>query len=138
MALSADRLAESLASRLNAIVPGPIHVSVERVSGDADVIVRVANGGEPWGGQGLSNLDLRPHRGLSPGDMACDMAIAILGGVQDSVSRIFREPWPRLPTGAMALPDGRADTERIYLWYGAAEDRPVLALRPIELPEILF
>jgi hypothetical protein len=137
MALSADRLAEALASRLNPLLPGPIHLSVERASGDADVIVRVVNGTEPWGSQGFSNSDLRPRNGLSLGETACDMAIAILSGVQDSVSRLFREPWPRLPTGEMALPDGRADTERICLWYGASEDHAVLALRPIELPEIL-
>ena len=136
MQLSAYTLAEALASRLNALVPASIHILVERVSGDADVIVRVANGTEPWGGQGFSNLDLRPHSGLSLDDMACNMAIAILSGVQDSVSRILREPWPRLTTGDMALPAGRADSARIYLWYGPAGDRAAITLRPIEVADI--
>ena len=52
---------------------------------------------------------------------------------QDAIIRILRERWPRLPTGELVLPDGRADSERIYLWYGGAEDGAVVTLRPIEL-----
>jgi len=140
MPLSALRLGEALAIRLSEVVPGPIHVSVEPPSSalrlDADVIVRVTAGAEPWGGQGFSNSDLKPRGDVSVGDVACDMAVAMIGGVQDSVSRILREPWPRLPTGGMALPDGRADSENIYLWYGTSEDRAAVTLRPIELHEI--
>jgi len=141
MPLSALRLGEALAIRLNAVVPSPIHVSVEppsssAVSRDADVIVRVAVGAESWGGQGFSNLDLQPRSDMSLGDVACDVAIAVISGVQDSVSRILREPWPRFPMGGMALPDGRADSERIYLWYGASEDGAVVTLEPTELREI--
>lgn len=141
MPLSALRLAEALASRLNVVAPDAIHVVVEPPSSsalkrDADVIVRVVDGAELWGGQGFSNLDLQPRSDGSLADVACDMAVAILSGVQDSVSRILREPWPRLPTGGMALPDGRADSERVYLWYGASEDHAALTLHPIALSEI--
>jgi hypothetical protein len=141
MPLSALRLGEALAYRLNAIVPSPIHVSAEPPSSsalrrDADVIVRVAHRAEPWSSQGFSNVDLRPRGDSSLGDVACDMAVAMLGGVQDSVVRILRERWPRLPTGDLTLPDGRADSERVYLWYGVSEDRAAVTLEPIELREI--
>jgi hypothetical protein len=140
MPLSALRLGEALATRLNEVVPAPMHVSGELPPSalrlDADVIVRVAVGAEPWGGHGFSNSDLKPRADISLGDVACDMAIAMIGGVQDSVIRVLRERWPRLPTGDIALPDGRADSERVYLWYGTSEDRAVVTLRPIELHEI--
>jgi hypothetical protein len=141
MPLSAYRLAEALASRLNAIIPTPIHILVERASSpalarDADVVIHVANADEPWSSQAFSNLDLQPHHEGSLGDTACDMAVAMLGGVQDGVIRILRDPWPRLPTGNVALPDGHADSERVYLWFGASQDRAVLTLRPIEIGEV--
>ena len=141
MPLSALRLGEALAGRLNEIVPSPIHVSAERPSSsaqrrDADVFVRVAVGAQPWGGQGFSNSDLKARVDVSLGDVACDMAVAMIGGVQDSVVRILGERWPRLPAGDIALPDGRADSDRVYLWYGASEDGAVVTLRPFELREI--
>ena len=141
MPLSARRLGEALAARLNAVVPNPIRVLVERPSSsaevlDADVIVRVVDGAEPWGGQGFSNLDLNPHGDASLGERACSMAIAMLGGVQDSVIGILRERWPVLPAGDLALPDGRTDSERVYLWYGEVEDRAALTLEPIEVREL--
>ncbi len=139
MPLSALKIGEALARRLNAIVPNPIHVSVEPPSPptpDADVFVRVINGAEPWSGQGFSNLDLKARGDVSLGDVACDMAIAMLNGVQDGVIRLLRERWPRLPTGELVLPDGRADSERVYLWYGTSETRAVVTLVPIELREI--
>jgi len=102
----------------------------------SDVIIRVVDGAEPWGGQGFSDSDLRADDDSSLGDVVCSMAIAVLGGVQDSVIRIRRERWPRLPTGDIALPDGRADSGRVYLWFGASEDHAVLTLRPIDLREL--
>jgi hypothetical protein len=36
----------------------------------------------------------------------------------------------------MALPDGRTDSDRVYLWYGASEDRAEVTLGPMELREI--
>jgi hypothetical protein len=103
---------------------------------DADVFLQVADGAELWGGQGFSSLDLQTDRDTSPAEVACSMAIVMIGGVQDSVTRILREPWPRLLTGDIALPHGRADPERVYLWYGPLEDKAVLTVRPIELREI--
>ena len=143
MPLSALKLGEALAHRLDAIVPRPIHVSAETPSSstlrrDADVIVRVSHGAEPWSGQGFSNLDLKARGDISLGDVACDMAVATLNGVQDAVIRVLRERWPRSPTGELVLPDGRADSERIHLWYGTSEDRAVVTLLPIELREISF
>jgi hypothetical protein len=138
--LSALRLGEALASRLNAVVPSRFHVSAEpppsAASRDADVFVRVAVGGKPWGGHGFSNGDLRLRPDESLAEVACDMAVAMLNGVQDWIIRSLREPWPRLPTGELVLPDGRADADRIYLWYGWPEDRAVVTLGPIELREL--
>lgn len=141
MPLSALRLAEALASRLNAIVPSPIHVLVEEPSSsglslDADVIIRVADGTEPRGGHGFSNLDLQPDSPSSLGDVACSMAVAMLNGVQDWVIRILQGRWPRSSAGDIAVPDGRADSDCVYLWYGASEDHAVLTLEPITLREI--
>jgi hypothetical protein len=138
---TALRLAKVLAIRLGAILPSPIHVLVEQPSSPAmsdvsDVIVLVHDGIEPWGGQGFSDSDLRTHDDSSVGDVVCSMAIAMLGGVQDSVIRIRRERWPRLPTGDIALPDGRADSERVYLWFGASENHAVVTLRPMDLREL--
>ena len=103
---------------------------------DSDVIIRVVDGAEPWGGQGFSNSDLRAHGDSSAGDVVCNMAIAMLGGVQDSVIRIRHERWPCLPTGDIALPDGRADSGRVYLWFGTLENRAVVTLPPIDLREL--
>lgn len=137
---TALRLAEALASRPRAILPSPIRVVAERPSSamslDSDVIIRVVNDAEPWGGQGFSDSDLRARADGSVGDMVCSMAIAMLGGVQDSVVRILRERWPRLPTGDIALPEGRADSGHVYLWFGALENHAVLTLRPIDLREL--
>ena len=102
----------------------------------SDVIILVMDGAEPWGGQGFSNSDLRARGDRSVGDVVCSMAIAVLGGVQDSVIRIRRERWPRLPTGDIALPDGRTDSERVYLWFGTSENHAVLTLPPIDLRDL--
>jgi hypothetical protein len=103
---TAFRLAEALASRLNPTLPRPIHVLVERAASPATTHSDVI------------------------------MAIAMLGGVQDSVIRIRRDRWPRLPTGDIALPDGRADSARVHLWFGPSENHAVLTLPPIELGEL--
>jgi hypothetical protein len=141
MPLSALKLGEALADRLNEIIPGSMHVSAEAPASpvqrrDADVFVRVAVGEGPGSGQGFSDSDLPTRDDLSPSAAACDMAVAMISGVQDSVSRILQEPWPQLPTGGLALPDGRAEPERLYLWYGLAEESAVLRLRPVSVREI--
>ncbi|HEY9225639.1 MAG TPA: hypothetical protein VIP11_03260 [Gemmatimonadaceae bacterium] len=145
MQLSARKLAAALASRLTAVVPLPVRVFVEETpkplllpdEGIDEIIVRVASGSELWGGQVLSDLDLEPDDDSSVPDLAAGWAATVLSGVQDSVSTILREPWPRLHSGGMALPDARADALRVHLWYGASEDRAALSLRPIELSEIV-
>jgi hypothetical protein len=139
--ISARRLAAALATRLSAVVPAPIRVIVEEPAsstGDPDVhvIVRVLDGAEPWSGQGFSDSSLVADEGDSPLDVAADTAIVILSGVQDSVSRILRDPWPRLPTDAMAMPAGRADEQGLYLWFGLTEDTAAVRLTKIELAEI--
>jgi hypothetical protein len=139
MPLSALEIGEALARRLNAIVPKPIHVLADPPSPptrDADVVVRVTNGADPWSGQGFSNRDLKPRGDVAPGDVARDMAVTMLSGVQDGVIHLLRERWPRQTTGELVLPDGRADSERVYLWFGASEGRAVVTLAPIELGEI--
>lgn len=129
--------------RLNAILPSPIQASAESPSSpaarrDADVIVRIVHDTEPWSGQGFSDRDLKARRDASLGDVACSMAIAMLNGAQDAVVRILRARWPPSPANELALPNGRADSERVYLWFGPSEDRAVLTLEPIELRDISF
>lgn len=101
-----------------------------------DVIVRVLDGTEPWSGQGFSDSSLEPDAGDRLLDVVADAAVVVLSGVQDSVSRILREPWPRLPSGAMAMPAGRADEQGVYLWYGPAEHTAVVALTRIDRAEL--
>ena len=140
MQLSADRFAAALASRLNAVVPTPVRVFVEgavSASGrDPDITVRVAHESELWSGQVVSDRDLEPDDDESLLDVATGRAVTVLSGVQDSVCRILREPWPALPGGGMAMPDARTDQQRVYLWYGPAEGQAALTLRPIELTEV--
>jgi len=139
--ISARLLAAALATRLSAVVPLPIRVVVEdlgsaRADPDHEVIVRVLDGAEPWSGQGISDSRLEPDEDDQLLDLAGSAAVTILDGVQDSVSRILREPWPRLPSGAMAMPAARADEQHLYLWYGSSEDNAVVTLKPIAIKEI--
>lgn len=143
MRLSAPKLGKALADRLAVRLPSPVRVFVKDLAPgvlleNEHVVVSVADGDEQWGGQGLSNADLEPDDERSAETHAARAAVNILSGVQDTVSRILREPWPRLSTGEMALPDGRADQQRLYLWFGPAEDAAALTLRPIEIDEIVL
>jgi hypothetical protein len=52
------------------------------------------------------------------------------------VTRELREPWPREQRGGMALPNAGGGSGRVYLWFGADQRTPVLALTPIEVTEV--
>jgi hypothetical protein len=143
MRLSAPKLGKAIADRLSGRVPAPVRVFVEDLAPgllleNEHVVVCVAEGDEHWGGQGLSNGDLEVDDESSVPAYAAHRAVNILSGVQDTISRILREPWPRKSTGEMALPDARVDQQRLYLWFGPAEDAAALTLRPIEFSDILL
>src|ERR1051325_12255919 len=118
MRLSALSLGQSVARRLNGMVPPPLMVSAYAPSPalarrlEVDVLLHVSEGG---GGCGYSDVDLTLHGEASPGNLACDMAIAMLNVIQDMIVLILREPWPVDATGRLTLPNGRADAESIYL-----------------------
>jgi hypothetical protein len=137
--LSAQRFASALAARLDAHVPPPVRVftgrSVPPLAED-DVTVRVVNGTEPWDALVVSEFQLEATDNESSLDVAADLAVTVLGFVQDRVVRVFREPWPRLSTGEIALPAARADDQRIHLWFGPSESRSAMTLPPIELAEL--
>ena len=139
--ISANRFATALATRLSAAVPSPIRVVVENLApADADpdhnVIVRVLDSVELWSGQGISDSRLEPDEGDRLLEVAGYAAVTILNGVQDSISRILREPWPRLSSGAMAIPAARTDDQHLYLWFGPSEFDAAITLEPITLAEL--
>ena len=61
--------------------------------------------------------------------------LAVLDGVQDSISRELRKPWPYVNHNKMALPGVRIEDGTAWAWYGENEVVAVVALRPIDLGE---
>ena len=143
MRLPAPKLATAIADRLSANVPTPVRVFVKDLTPglppeNKHVAVCVADGDEQWGGQRLSTVDLEPDDERSARVVAVRAAVNVLSGVQDTISRILREPWPRLSTGDMALPHARVDLQQLHLWFGPTENAAALTLRPIEINDILL
>ena len=141
--LSAPKLGKAIVDRLSVRVPSPVRVFARDLAPglvleNEHIVVCVADGDEQWGGQGLSNGDLKADDESPVQARAARTAVNILSGVQDTISRILREPWPRQSTGEMALPEARVDQQRLYLWFGPAEDAAALTLRPIEFNDILL
>jgi hypothetical protein len=141
--LSAPKLGKAIVDRLSVRVPSPVRVFARDLAPglvleNEHIVVCVADGDEQWGGQGLSNGDLEADDESSVQARAARTAVNILSGVQDTISRILREPWPRQSTGEMALPDARVDQQQLHLWFGPAEDTAALRLRPIEINDILL
>ena len=134
------RLAVALAGRLHSILPDPFRASpkggqVSFYHGDewygsmdvAGVIDQVIHGedadDERWSFEGRAAI------------VACNS----LSSAQDIVATVTTEPWPRLPTGGMAVPGTRTEAGQVFLWYGPdweREAQAVLVLPPLLLDEM--
>jgi len=131
MSSFAERLARALADRLDAVVPTPPHV---RADGDT---VATYVGNEWWSTFLLGDvLESGGEEAEESSERIETVARALLGSVQDVVAVALREPWPRLASGEMALPDARADAARVHLWYGPDEHLAALSLEPLSLAEL--
>src|SRR5689334_10980549 len=110
---AAVRLAAALAERLDAVIPPPFRVQAEDgyVSGYE---------GDRWDSSsdvaGVLDWDPAAAReaGWDPADApfatrVVSIAENVLNSFQDMIVEATTEPWPRLPTGGMAIPGSRAD-----------------------------
>lgn len=131
------RLAMALADRLNAVAPDPFRV---RAEGGWVSLYR----GTEWDGStgvaAILDADSGPkgltEEGQDFAETVRNASYAVLSSVQDGVSEATTEPWPRLPSGNLALPGARTDEEWVYLWYGAdtgSEEGAVMAFAPLRL-----
>jgi len=137
---TAVRLAAALAECLDAVIPRPFRVQAEGgyISGYE---------GDRWDSSsdvaGVLDWNPSPARetGWHPADppfveRVVSIADGVLNSVQDMIAEATTEPWPRLSGGGMAIPGSRADSERVFMWYGPdsqSEDGAVILLPPIEL-----
>jgi hypothetical protein len=64
--------------------------------------------------------------------MFVEAAEHALSDVQDYVSLITGDPWPRVGTGYQPRARARVEGGRVEMWFGD-ERQPVLVLRPIVL-----
>jgi hypothetical protein len=67
----------------------------------------------------------------SPAERIEAATLSVLSGLQDAAIQHLRKMWPTDWDGALALPASRAATDRVYLWFGSDEERPVVKLEPI-------
>jgi hypothetical protein len=129
----AERFAHAIAERLDAVVPRPVRVRAD----GTDVAVYV---GDAWWGSSLTGDLLAQTDDEAEAGEAWPLAervetaaLGVLSSVQDTVAESSREPWPRLPTGAMALPAARVQAGEVRLWCGPDEATAVLTLPPLML-----
>jgi hypothetical protein len=119
MDIDADRLTETLASRLSAVVPDGFHVSA------ADGMLWYSADPGRFPGQlsdfraGTSGTYVRDNlqaRGETAEDQLSGVAVQALDEPQDYIDEASHEPWPgtRMPPRAFAGVRGSV----LHLWYG--------------------
>lgn len=129
MHASSHKLALALTDRLG-------HVAPRRISfAAADGEVSVYFDGDRIGGSGAAVVLDRNDRPLT--ELLETAALSTLGDVQDLVMRHLQLQWPIDGHGRLALPGARTDGSSLHLWYGDSEHAPAVALKPIELGEIM-
>jgi len=129
MHASSHELALALAARLGEVVPAGVTLDAVRNS-----ISVYADGELMVSSQAARILEEVDDRTLNK--RVESAVLAVLSDVQDSVMRHLRSKWPTDGRGLLALPGARADQNRVLLWYGVSDDRPVISFRPIEFDEI--
>lgn len=126
------RLAQALAERLDAVVPGGFRVRA------FEGLVCLYQGQEFHGCNGVMGLLERDDEPLA--ESVARAAAAVLNGIQDEVAHVSKDPWPRLPEGGMAMPGAHVDGDQVLLWYGAQHDSEVDAVvspLPIQVDELI-
>ena len=146
-------LAGVLAERLNTVAPPPFRLQADgawlsyyngaQYDGSTDLaglLAQYFSGTFDW----IHRPKAAPLFDGGPGEQDGSLPIVrvvgfcrnVLSSLQDRVAEETRDPWPRLPSGQMALPGARAEAGRVYLWYGPDDESDtdaVLLLAPIEL-----
>jgi hypothetical protein len=139
MDIDADRLTETLAVRLRAIVPDGFHVSA------AEGMLRYSADPGRFPGQlsdfrvGTSGTyvrdNLRAH-GETAEDQVTGVAAQALDELQDYISEAIHDPWPGTRTQPRPFAEVRSGI--LHLWYSQPDNTGsvVLACEPIPLLEI--
>src|SRR2546423_5214118 len=120
-------LAESLARRLNEVMPAVFRLTAEsgwltlHINGSLDGTIPTPE---------IADDDARER-----GERFETAVYGVLNSVQDSISEHQRTPWPSTDGRNMAEPGVRCGTDYIHLWYGESENAPVLAIPAIPFTE---
>jgi hypothetical protein len=130
MRVSSLRFALALAERIGEILPPPLTIRAEGSSVDL-----YADGINQGGSAAAVIVEADDDRTLR--ERLETAGRAVLSGVQDCVSEYLTLPWPIGVDGRMAIPDVRADEERLYLWFGGSEAGATVTLRPMELDALI-
>lgn len=128
MRASSRKLAMALAERIGKIVPAPF--TLRSLGSGVDLYV----GEEQIGGSDAAII-IEDKDGRTASERVKTVVLAVLGDIQDSVMLYLTEQWPTEIGGELAMPGARTDAGRVYLWYGASEEQPVISLRPIKFDD---
>jgi hypothetical protein len=121
-------LAESLARRLNEVMPAGFRLTAE--SGWLTLHIHGSLDGT------MTTPEIADDDTRERGERFETAVYGVLNSVQDSISEHLRIPWPSEHGRTMAPPKVRVGTDAIRLWYGDSETAPVLAIPEIPLTEI--
>jgi hypothetical protein len=130
MKASSRQFALALAERIGEILPSPLTIRADGSSVDL-----YADGSNQGGSGAAVIVEADDDRTLR--ERLETAGRAVLSGIQDGVSEYLTVPWPADADGQMAIPDVRADAERVYLWFGSGEAAAIVTLRPIDLDELI-
>ena len=125
---SSHSLAESLARRLNELMPAGFRLTAERgwlalhINDSLDGTITTPE---------IADDDTRER-----GERFRTAVSGVLNSIQDTISEHLRIPWPSHDGRTMAPPNVRVGTDSIHLWYGESETAPVLAIPEIPFTEI--
>ena len=128
MAVSSLKLAKTLATRLNEIVPASFQVDAEGND------VGVYSNGVAIGGSGAPAI-VDDDDGRSIDQKLETAARAVLSAVQDTISESLREAWPSVNRRVMALPGAHLTGGELRLWYGD-QAAPVARIGGIAIADI--
>jgi len=131
MPVSSRRFAQALAERIGEILPPPLTVRAD--GGDVGVYAD----GVCQGGSAAAMIVEDDDDDRTVAERVESAGWAVLSGIQDCVSEYLTLQWPAGADRKMALPEVRADEERVHLWFGSSEADATVTLRPIELGDLI-
>jgi hypothetical protein len=126
-----DALADAFASRLKAVVPSVVQVTVE----GAMILLLDANG------RG-AGIDIASHASLpklgSGADRVLGASVLALRNAQDELAMVTTDPWPQHGSGRQPDPHAEINSEgeTVRLFYGDPAS-PILELEPLRLVDVL-